>query len=394
MATTKVRGELVDLNESTSESGLKIPSGTEVNRPTAASGQIRNNTNETSESSASCEEYYNGTAWQKINNAALPPGPSDYFNVVTWSGNGSSQSITGVGFQPDAVWIKNRSTTASQLMFDSTRGATNFVSPTDSSAQQSNVQTLTSFDVDGFSLGNHADVNGSGSDYVAWCWKANGGTTSSNTDGAITTTLQVNSPDTYFSIIQYNGNYTQGTTLGHGLGTAPGVGWIGRTSHSENRRSFWQISGTGGTPYQVTTDSPSGSTPTQPNSFFPSNATSSVVNYGNDPSINYTSGYQYIFYLFASVTNFTNFGTYSGNGGTQAITTGFAPKLIWIQRQDAAGNWQIYDSVRGNTKILMMNNSQAEITDTRLTFDSNGFTLNATAVSNGSGSTFWYCAWA
>jgi|TARA_R100001591_G_scaffold104879_1_gene112680 hypothetical protein len=378
-----------------SESGLKIPTGTNNNRPaTDVAGMIRNNTNETSESSASCEEYYNGSTWQKLNNTPPPAGPRSFFNIVTWSGNGANRAITGVGFQPDAVWIKNRSTTADLHMFDSTRGATKFVSPQSAAAEQTASNTLTSFDSDGFSLGVSSAVNDNGNDYVAWCWKANGGTTSSNTDGGITTTLQVNSPNTYFSIIRYNGNYTQGTTLGHGIGTAPGVGWIGRTSHSENRRSFWQISGTGGTPYQVTTDSPSGSTPTQPNSFFPSNATASVVNYGNDPSINYTSAYQYIFYLFASVTNFTNFGTYSGNGSTQAITTGFAPKLIWIQRQDAAGNWQMYDSVRGNTKILMMNNDQAEITDTRLTFDSTGFTLNATAVSNGSGSTFWYCAWA
>lgn len=387
MATTKITSP--DLfNLESLNSALKLPSGTTAERPASPStGEWRFNTQTT------FVEFYDGADWLSLNSEDPPAGADDLFKVVTWTGNGSSQSITGVGFQPDAVWIKNRSTTASQLMFDSTRGATNFVSPTDSAAQQSNVQTLTSFDSDGFSLGNHADVNGSGSDYVAWCWKANGGTTSSNSDGAINTTLQVNEAG-YFSIIRYNGNYTQGTTLGHGMGNEPGVGWIGRTSHSENRRSFWQISGTAGTPYQVTTDSPSGSTPTQPNSFFPSNATSSVVNYGNDPSINYTSGYQYIFYLFASVATFTNFGTYSGNGGTQAITTGFAPRLIWIQRQDAAGLWQIYDSVRGNTKILMMNNSQAEITDTRLTFDSNGFTLNATAESNGSGSIFWYCAWA
>ena len=73
MATTKVSGELVDLNEATSESGLKIPSGTEVNRPaTDVAGMVRNNTNETSDSSASCEEYYNGAAWKKINNVAIP----------------------------------------------------------------------------------------------------------------------------------------------------------------------------------------------------------------------------------------------------------------------------------------------------------------------------------
>jgi len=82
-ATSKVRGELVDLNEATSESGLKIPSGTELNRPTAAAGQIRNNTNATSDGSASCEEYYNGTSWQKLNNVALPV----YYKAVLYTGN-------------------------------------------------------------------------------------------------------------------------------------------------------------------------------------------------------------------------------------------------------------------------------------------------------------------
>jgi hypothetical protein len=386
VATTKITSP--DLfNLESLNSALKLPSGTTAERPASPStGEWRFNTQTT------FVEFYDGADWLSLNSEDPPAGAGGLFKVVTWTGNAANRSITGVGFQPDAVWIKNRSTTANMVMFDSTRGATNFVSPQSSAAEQSASNTLTSFDSDGFSLGVSSAVN-DGGDYVAWCWKANGGTTSSNSDGAINTTLQVSEAG-YFSIIRYNGNYTQGTTLGHGMGNEPGVGWIGRTSNSENRRSFWQISGTSGTPYNVTTDSPSGSTPTQPNSFFPSNATSSVVNYGNDPSINYTSGYQYIFYLFASVATFTNFGTYSGNGGTQAITTGFAPRLIWIQRQDAAGNWQIYDSVRGNTKILMMNNSQAEITDTRLTFDSNGFTLNATAVSNGSGSTFWYCAWA
>ena len=386
MATTKITSP--DLfNLESLNSALKLPSGTTAERPASPStGEWRFNTQTT------FVEFYDGADWLSLNSEDPPAGAGGLFKVVTWTGNAANRSITGVGFQPDAVWIKNRSTTANMVMFDSTRGATNFVSPQSSAAEQSASNTLTSFDSDGFSLGVSSAVN-DGGDYVAWCWKANGGTTSSNSDGAINTTLQVSEAG-YFSIIRYNGNYTQGTTLGHGMGNEPGVGWIGRTSNSENRRSFWHISGTSGTPYNVTTDSPSGSTPTQPNSFFPSNATSSVVNYGNDPSINYTSGYQYIFYLFASVATFTNFGTYSGNGGTQAITTGFAPRLIWIQRQDAAGNWQIYDSVRGNTKILMMNNSQAEITDTRLTFDSNGFTLNATAVSNGSGSTFWYCAWA
>ena len=99
MATTKVSGELVDLNESTSESGLKMPSGTQFNRPTPVAGQIRNNTNEASEGSASCEEYYNGTAWQKINNVAFPV----YYRAVLYTGTGATQSITGLGFKPDLL---------------------------------------------------------------------------------------------------------------------------------------------------------------------------------------------------------------------------------------------------------------------------------------------------
>ena len=92
MATTKVSGELVDLNEATSESGLKIPTGTNNNRPaTDVAGMIRNNTNETSDGSASCEEYYNGTAWKKINNVAIPPPLA--FKTIIYSGNGSTQSI-------------------------------------------------------------------------------------------------------------------------------------------------------------------------------------------------------------------------------------------------------------------------------------------------------------
>ncbi len=117
MATTKVIPDVLDLNESTSESGLKIPSGTELNRPaTDVAGMIRNNTNETSEGSASCEEYYNGAAWKKINNVSVPPVATENFNTVLYSGNSSTQAITGVGFKPDWVWIKERGPAASALV--------------------------------------------------------------------------------------------------------------------------------------------------------------------------------------------------------------------------------------------------------------------------------------
>ena len=101
MATTKVRGELVDLNESTSDSGLKMPSGTQLNRPTTATGQIRNNTNETSESSASAMEYYNGSAWKVINNAALTLDLSNASLTSTQLITVTEGNARGYSFVPD-----------------------------------------------------------------------------------------------------------------------------------------------------------------------------------------------------------------------------------------------------------------------------------------------------
>jgi hypothetical protein len=169
MATTKVSGELVDLNESTSESGLKMPSGTEVNRPTPVAGQIRNNTNETSEGSASCMEYYKSGAWQKINNTPSPPAAFSY-KAVLYSGDDSTgRAITGVGFKPDFVWIKPRNQVENHNIYDSSRGPQQQLIPNNTSASATQPQTVQSFDADGFTLNADNNVNKSGINYVAWC---------------------------------------------------------------------------------------------------------------------------------------------------------------------------------------------------------------------------------
>ena len=170
MAITKEIPGVLDLNEAASESGLKIPSGTELNRPTAVAGQIRNNTNETSQGSASCEEYYNGTEWKKINNVSVPPVATENFNTVLYSGNSSTQAITGVGFKPDWVWIKERGPLAeNHNLYDSSRGALKFIGTNSSNAQNQGPNRLQSFDSDGFTLGSDNEINDSGSTYVAWC---------------------------------------------------------------------------------------------------------------------------------------------------------------------------------------------------------------------------------
>jgi hypothetical protein len=112
--------------------------------------------------------------------------PDEYFNTVLYTGNGSTQSITGVNFQPDWVWIKNRSSVTNHEVADVVRGANKLLKPNDVDAEQSISTKITSFDSDGFGIGSDANVNGSGNSLVAWNWLADNTSGSSNTDGSIT----------------------------------------------------------------------------------------------------------------------------------------------------------------------------------------------------------------
>ena len=160
---------------------MKLPSGSTAQRPTSPStGEWRYNT------TTNLVEFWDGAEWKELLSENIPPINSENFNTVLYDGTGSAQSITGVGFKPDWVWIKQRNGTAWNSVFDSTRGAGKRIVTNSPNAENTDIQRLSSFDADGFSLGSDGDVNGSGKTFVAWCWKANGGTTSSNTDGSIT----------------------------------------------------------------------------------------------------------------------------------------------------------------------------------------------------------------
>ena len=126
--------------------------------------------------------------------------PSENFKVIAYTGSGGSQSITGVGFKPDWIWIKNRNDTNGHILQDSTRGVGKTLFSHLTSAESGNSGDLiTSFDTDGFTVNENfsgsttnESTNKSGNTYIAWCWKFNGGITSSNTDGTITSTVQSN----------------------------------------------------------------------------------------------------------------------------------------------------------------------------------------------------------
>ena len=116
--------------------------------------------------------------------------PTIYFNTKLWTGTGSENAITGVGFQPDWVWIKNRAAAENHKLYDAVRGATKNIYSNLSNAEGTDTQSLKSFDSDGFTLGTEGALNANGQNIVGWNWKANG-SGSANTDGSINSTVSV-----------------------------------------------------------------------------------------------------------------------------------------------------------------------------------------------------------
>jgi hypothetical protein len=332
--------------------------------------------------------------------------PSAYFQNMLYTGNGSSGlAITNTGnsnLQPDWLWIKQRANTGnnSNGVWDSTRGASSRLITDVNTAAESQTN-VASFNTDGFTVNTGNIVNANSGTYVAWQWKANGGTTSSVGVGSITTTVQANTTSG-FSIISYTGNGVNGATIGHGLGVAPKVIFVKDRSSAES----WQVfHGARTNPEQKFIELDANSTGvTNANRWSNTAPTSSIINLGNGNSVNKNSD-NYIAYCFAEKQGFSHFGKYRGNGNADGpfVHTGFKPAWVMIKRADSNGNWYIYDTERNggsgpNTnqahKILYANDSSGEVvnTDRGIDMTANGFkirnTLGDTNASAGSYLTF------
>ena len=322
---------------------------------------------------------------------------SEYFNSVLYTGNGSTQSITGVNFQPDLVWIKNRNSTNEHNLTDVVRGATKYLHSNLTQGETTAANSLTSFDSDGFSLGSNANFNTNTNTYVAWNWLA-GGTGVSNTNGSIASTVSANTT-AGFSIVSFTGNKTAGATIGHGLGKP--VDCIAIKNRIDSAQWSFYHRSLGGTKYMAfNSTSGAGTASTQWNNTDPD---SSVFTVGTSNNTNDT-GDGMIAYCFASIKGFSKFGSYTGNGSTDGpfVYTGFKPAMIIIKRTDSTGDWHILDNKRNTfnevENYLYPNLSDAEYTGTGndgLDFLSNGFKLsiNYTAL-NASGGTYIYMAFA
>ena len=322
--------------------------------------------------------------------------PQDYFNTVLYNGTGSAQSITGVGFQPDWLWQKSRSNSQDGRIFDAVRGGSKLIYPSLTNAESTNAQLITSFDSDGFTMGSSgSNVNDSGTTNVAWNWKANG-QGSSNTDGSINTTYTSASTTSGFSISTYTGTGAN-ATVGHGLGVAPKVVIVKDLSSSGAWRMYTEMTGNESQlALDQTSAADSGNT-SMWNSTSPTTTTFSIGTHGN---VN-TSSNNYVAYCFAEKKGFSKFGSYSANNNADGpmIYTGFSPAFVMIKSSNDTRDWCILDNKRPAynvvNKDLRANETDAESTQDRLDFLSNGFKLrNASGAYNSTGNTYIFMAFA
>ena len=320
--------------------------------------------------------------------------PTDYFNTVLYTGNGTTNTgITGVGFQPDWVWIKSRNSASyNNFIFDVIRGATKYIKSDATSAENTLAESLKSFDSDGFTVGTEADVNNNTTTYASWNWLA-GGSASSNTDGSITSSVSANTT-AGFSIVSYTGTGSN-ATVGHGLGSA--LDFI--IVKKRNGTTSWCTTGTPNgwdvSLFLDTTDQNGSYT------FWQSTApTSSVFSIDGSSAVNGSSD-TFIAYCFAEKQGYSKFGSYKGNANADGpfIYTGFQPAFVMNKLTSGADDWQILDNKRNPYNVtnlyLKPNGSDAETTNNAIDFLSNGFKLRTSAGSwNPNGGTFIYMAFA
>ena len=311
------------------------------------------------------------------------------FNVLTYTGNGGTNNITSLGFQPDLVWIKQRNGTAGHKFYDSTRGATKMIAPHNTDAEITVSTGLTSFDSDGFTLGSNSGSNGSSNTYVAWCWRANGGTTATNNEGATSNTLQANTA-AGFSISQFS-NSSGATTIGHGLGVAPAFYVIKIASGGGGSWGVYHKS-IGATKYIRFNSNAAAATAS--NYFNDTEPTNIVLSVGST-----WTGTTIMCYAWADVEGFQKFGKYIGNGNADGTFTylGFRPRLLVLKR-NATDNWFVFDSARDTFNVvgdyLLWDATQAESASSLIDFTSNGFKLRSSSASlNPSGGEILYMAW-
>jgi len=319
--------------------------------------------------------------------------PSAHFQTALYTGTGSSHSITNDGnsdLQPDFIWIKERDGTGQHGAFDSSRGVQKELKIDETGAEGTASQSVTAFNSDGFTVGTAGDYNGSDNLQVAWQWKCNGGTTSSNTDGNVTVTLQANTT-AGFSIGTWTSNGGTSGTIGHGLGARPDIvitkerddtgNWnVIVPDYASNQMGFLQSTSAFGVASGINT------------------VGSSTFTDGDGADSN-----DRVFYAFRSIQGYSKIGQYKGNGDADGtfVYTGFKPAFLIAKEAGATRNWTMAASklqTAGNgtnTNSFQPNIAGAQDANERMDWLSNGFKLRTISTTwNTDNGTFIYMAFA
>jgi len=328
---------------------------------------------------------------QNLPDSTIADG-STAFDVALWTGNGSTQTISGLSLSPDFIWHKIRSISGGSQLYDIVRGTSKRLR-SDNSDTESTLNGVTSFNSDGWTM---SAGNNNNESYVSWVWDA-GTSTASNTDGSITTNVRANA-SAGFSIISYQGNGTTGATIGHGLNSAPE--WLVFKNRDDGLNWYVYHKAAGHTNY-LTLDRDHGAIA---NNFLNNTApTNSVITLSNTAEVN-ANNQDIICYAWTSVTGYSSFGSYTGNGSADGpfVYTGFRPKFILRKQTNTTNHWHIVDTERDPENVtdswLFPNLADAEgsgDSDRNTDILSNGFKIrSAYSYHNTNGGTYLYLAFA
>jgi len=335
--------------------------------------------------------------------------PTDYFNVVTWTGTSdSTTAVTGVGHQPDFIWIKNRDVQDDHMVYDAVRGGTKRIFTNSAGAEGTESQGIQSFDSDGFTTGSHRATGGdSGNTMVSWNWKA--GTSFTNDAsatgiGTIDSTGSSNQ-EAGFSIVSYTSNGSSNQSVAHNLGGVPEMIISKNRDSGSASYNYWTVyhhslATANDKKLKLNTSDAASST----NEWGDTDPTSTVysLHTSGDGTTNHSTD-KIISYCFRSIKGYSKFSSYTGNGSTDGtfVYTGFSARWLMIKKSSASGSgWMIFDTKRnptndGATLRLPANASSSEATDHILDILSNGFKIrDSDATLNTSGATFIYMAFA
>jgi len=355
--------------------------------------------------------YNAPTGFVALNTYNLPTSTivngSKEMGILLYTGDGTtSKDVTGLSFQPDLTYVKNRSAASDPTFSDTLRGITK-VLYTDATSAESTAPSfgyINSILSTGFNVnsggGVEANFNKNGQNYVGWTWKAGQGTNTSNTNGSITSTVSVNA-SAGFSVVTWTANASANQSIGHGLGVAPSLVIVKDRTTVIN----WNVWFTGFTANEYLLLNSTAAKASFSSVWYQVPDSSKFYVGSTATAVNYQNGDAYVAYCWTPIAGFSAFGSYTGNGSTDGpfVYLGFRPKFVMIKRYDVGAPWVIFDSSRNTYNVvnnyLQAQDSAAEGSGSSPNdiddFLSNGFKVRCSnAGQNASGGGYIYMAFA